>query len=335
MSQEIKVSVIVPVYNAKEHIRRCLDTLVNQSLKEIEIICVLDKPSDGTDSVVLEYANSDNRIVVLKNDASMHVSKCRNRGLSIAQGEYIGFSDHDDWRCDMKMYEDLYEKARQDDSDVVVSNTIISYQGNKNDEVWRFRSVNKQDLIRANILPMLGYINPQMITHCVWHSIFKKEYLEKNGIVFKDREDYLDEDRLFNFEAYLNAGKISFVDKSYYVWEQYMTSVSHTHSYNYALRQITRTQWYVDYLKDRKLFDDYKKDIWKLIALELKVYLSDYQELGRKDWLRLGLLMKDVDYPLIVGGGYDLRFLSKKRFKVTMLCVYARVLALFNYRLSL
>lgn len=326
----IKVSIIVPIWNAGERIRRCLDTLLNQSLKEIEVVCVLDCPTDGCDLIVEEYAKKDNRVVVLRNEENLHVSESRNRGLAIARGEYIGFSDHDDYRENMQMYELLYWQAIKDDADVVVSDAVIRYHnpmGEAKDEYWCFSDLRLHELITANILPLLKCVNQQMISHCVWSSIYRREFIISHSIKFRDRSVFLDEDRLFNFEAYLNANHISQVSQAFYVWEQFADSVSNTQWSRLAERQINRTSFYVDYLKNVGLYKEYKMVLWRLLALEMKVYVDYYKQLGCESKKKLGLLMQSMDYP-IYGGGYGLKFISKKRLMLIGLNVEARLLCL-------
>lgn len=329
-NEAIKISVIIPIYNAKEYISRCLDSLLNQTLREIEIICVLDCPTDGTDKIVEAYAQKDARIVVLCNEKNMHVSQSRNRGMQIAQGEYIGFHDHDDYNCDTHMYEDLYNKAKEEAADVVLSDAIIRYtRSNKEDEIWRFVDTNRDALLSSDILPMLKDVNPQMLSHCVWSSIYRKEFLMQNNITFKDRQVYLDEDRLFNFEVFINAEKITYIPKAYYVWEQLSSSISHNFPAELASRQISRTQFYVDYLKERGSYEQFQKDIWELLSLEIKIYWSYYSRLSRVDRCRLGQLMISMNYPML-GYKYRLKIVSKKRLQLIVYNVKTIVLYLLG-----
>ncbi|MGC3976850.1 MAG: glycosyltransferase family A protein [Paludibacteraceae bacterium] len=116
-----KVSIIVPVYNAGEHLSRCLDSLLNQTLKEIEIILVVDCPTDGSDLLAEKYAEQDTRIRIIKNEKNIHIGFSRNAGIDNARGEYLGFSDDDDY-CETEMFEKLYLCARKNEADIVVSN---------------------------------------------------------------------------------------------------------------------------------------------------------------------------------------------------------------------
>ena len=125
-----KVSIIVPIYNAGEFLGRCLDSLIHQTLKDIEIILVLDVPTDGSDKVAEMYADQDNRIKLVYNESNLHIGFSRNAGLKIASGEYVGFADHDDY-CETDMFEKLYKKAKKDNADVVVSNFYVESETEK------------------------------------------------------------------------------------------------------------------------------------------------------------------------------------------------------------
>ena len=85
-----KVSIIIPVYNAGKYLVRCLDSLVNQTMTDIEIILILDKPTDGSDLVAEEYSHKDKRIKIIANEKNLHIGCSRNVGLKAAQGEYVG-----------------------------------------------------------------------------------------------------------------------------------------------------------------------------------------------------------------------------------------------------
>lgn len=118
MSQECLVSVIVPVYNSKRYVRTCLDSLLAQTLKEIEIIVVDDGSTDGSSDVLDEYAGSHSNIKVI-HQSNQGQGLARNAGVSVAKGKYIGFVDSDDY-VDCSMYEKLYSLITGADADVAV-----------------------------------------------------------------------------------------------------------------------------------------------------------------------------------------------------------------------
>ena len=118
-----KVSIIIPVYNVESYLRRCLDSVVNQTLKDIEIILVNDGSTDGSLAICEEYAKNDDRIKIItrKNGG---LSAARNTGLDNATSEYIGFIDSDDW-VDTNFFENLYNTAIEKNCDVAFGDIVI------------------------------------------------------------------------------------------------------------------------------------------------------------------------------------------------------------------
>ena len=113
----IKVSVIVPVYNVEKYLRQCLDSLVNQTLKDIEIICINDGTKDNSVEIINEYVKKCPNIILI-NQENQGLGMARNNAMKHAKGDYIAFVDSDDW-VDTDMYEVLYNKAIETDADIV------------------------------------------------------------------------------------------------------------------------------------------------------------------------------------------------------------------------
>jgi glycosyltransferase involved in cell wall biosynthesis len=126
----IKISIIVPVYNVEKYLRQCLDSLVNQTLKDIEIICVNDASPDNSLSILQEYAQIDNRITVINLKENRKQGGARNAGIQIAQGEYIGIVDSDDWVA-TDMYESLWNASMNSTVDMVCSDYYTYYEQSK------------------------------------------------------------------------------------------------------------------------------------------------------------------------------------------------------------
>ena len=127
--ENISLSIIVPVYNVENYLIRCLDSLVNQTLKEIEIICINDGSKDNSLNILEEYAKKDSRIIIL-NQENAGLSAARNAGMEIAKGEYIGFVDSDDW-VDLDFFEKLYIAAKNNDCDIAVADFIREHPTKK------------------------------------------------------------------------------------------------------------------------------------------------------------------------------------------------------------
>ncbi len=133
-AKEVKVSVVVPVYNAEKFLRRGLDSLRKQTLKDIEIICVNDGSTDGSAAILAEYAAHDKRIKVITQE-NRYIGAARNRGIEAARGEYVGFMDQDDW-VSLNYFEDLYNAAKKHNADMAVTPLVNKV---KKDLPWWMR----------------------------------------------------------------------------------------------------------------------------------------------------------------------------------------------------
>ena len=117
-----KISVIIPVYNVEKYLKKCLDSICNQTLQDIEIICVDDGSSDSSLEILRQYEAKDSRVKVLT-QSNQKQGAARNNGISIAKGEYLGFIDSDDW-IDLDYYEQLYNSAKTFDCDIAIADYI-------------------------------------------------------------------------------------------------------------------------------------------------------------------------------------------------------------------
>lgn len=307
----IKVSIIVPIYNAGFRLHECLDTLINQTLHEIEIICVLDCPIDGSDKVVEEYATRDKRIKLVYNEKKLHVAESRNKGIAIAQGEYIGFSDHDDIR-DLKMYEKLYQIAKLEDYDIVFSNSIYRYENG--DRVHRYLKATKQDIISSLVIGD-NYRNKNFSSSAVWASIYKNTFIKCHEIEFPDRRVYLEEDSLFNLQAFLLTDKLKYIDETFYVWNKYEDSLSNEWGTNEG---VTRLNFFIkkfELLEDSNMFFQFRKEWIVAFQNTLHRYFSFFKKLDKINMQRLIELIKKTKYP-IIGKYENLKLLSRKRIQL-------------------
>ncbi|MDR2222762.1 MAG: glycosyltransferase [Flavobacteriaceae bacterium] len=192
-----KVSVIVPVYNGAKYIRRAIDSLLKQSLYDIEIIVVDDGSTDDTLNIVKSIVDEKIRILSKVNEG---VSIARNVGIEIARGEYIGFVDADDF-VNIDMYETLYSKAN--DADVVSSVLWIEREGKyiqkenvlKHKEYW-----TKQDFIKEVLEIYLAVEHLDLLS--VVNKIYRREFLLEYNILFSPALS-IEEDGIFNLQVYL------------------------------------------------------------------------------------------------------------------------------------
>ncbi len=212
----IKVSIIVPVYNVEKYLKKCLDTIIKQSLKDIEIICVNDGSTDKSREILTKYAKKDSRIVILDKENG-GLSSARNAGMKIAKGEYLGFVDSDDW-VDKKMFEKLYKNAKEYDSQMSIC-AVHKYDDTTkkivdDDDYYTLGYFDKSFDGRAfNHFDTVDF----MLDVCVmaWNKIYKRSFIEENQIFFPD--GLIFEDGPFFYTAYFKMDRVSLIrDFLYY-----------------------------------------------------------------------------------------------------------------------
>ena len=179
-----KVSVIIPVYNVEDYLPQCLDSVINQTLKDIEIICVDDGSTDSSYEILKDYTQKDNRIKLIK-QKNKHAGVARNRGLKIAKGEYIHFLDADDW-LELNAYEILYGLISETCADLVKFRAY-SYD-NKTSELVEREYLNiawiDQKYINNTISIDIDLKNTLLLPDSPWSGFYKRDFLIKNKIYF-------------------------------------------------------------------------------------------------------------------------------------------------------
>lgn len=206
----IKVSVIIPVYNVEKYLKQCLDSVINQTLKEIEIICVNDGSTDNSYQILKEYAQKDKRIKII-NKENGGLGAARNTGMEYATGEYIGFVDSDDW-VELNTYEQFYRNAKTQNSDIVMCPIHvyddITGELKYDNPYFTLECLNEDfDNSLFNHLKTKDFLFKISVTSP--NKIYKKEYL--NEINAKFPEGLIFEDNPFFYETYLKAKNVSLI----------------------------------------------------------------------------------------------------------------------------
>jgi len=147
-----RVSIIVPIYNMENYLNRCLDSLLIQSLKEIEIIAVNDGSTDSTLPILNEYIRKDYRIKII-NTNNMRVSSARNEGIKAATGDFIGFVDPDDW-VEPKMYETMYNTAIKDKIDIVMCTYTREFGTHSKEKIFNLPANVTYQIEKVNVYEM-------------------------------------------------------------------------------------------------------------------------------------------------------------------------------------
>lgn len=248
----IKVSIIVPVYNTKSYLDKCLNSIINQTLKEIEIIVINDGSTDNSQAIINQYVKKDSRVkTYLKENGGL--GDARNYGMQYATGEYIGFVDSDDF-IDHSMYEGMYNLAIKDSSDLVECDVLWVYH-------------NKLKLDQGHYYQDLEHLFLN-IRVMVPNKIFKRDLIMSHQISFPIGLLY--EDILFTYKALPYIKKVSHVDKTLYFYIQRNYSLS-----NHQTERVKDIFAIFDqldqYYHDNNLYDEYKN---KLEYLHIRYLLG-------------------------------------------------------------
>lgn len=314
---KIKVSIIVPVCNVETYLRECLDSIINQTLKEIEIICVNDGSTDGSEAILEEYANKDNRVKIIDKQNAGY-GHAMNIGMDMACGEYIGIVESDDY-VDIHMYEELYNLASELDLDFVKSNFNRFVYEDGNLKLFYNNTVPKiyQNRIlipRKETQVFRGVLN-------TWTGIYKREFLLKYNIRHNETPGASYQDNGFFFQTFMFADRAYFSDKAYYMNRRdnpnssvYSNSKMYCmqQEYNYIRNIIDKNPKYSNGLLPIwwvKKFHNYLFTCDRLDNDNLKIFLETFYSEFKQ-----ALDKKEVDYSYFTDDEYEkLAFLLRDK----------------------
>ena len=247
-SETPKISVLVPIYNVEKYLRQCLDSLIGQTLQEIEIICINDGSTDSSPKIIQEYAQSDPRVKVITKKNSGY-GDSMNRGLAKASGEYIGILESDDF-LEKNAFERLYRLAKKHDADVVRAN-YYHFKGGDN---TKFSYVDTHDVDRVIDPSRRTWIFYQ--APAIWSAIYKHSFLEKHEIKFLPTPGASYQDTGFNFKVWANARRAVFTDEAFlhYRLDNESSSVNSPGKVFCVCDEFAEIE---DYLRTHKLYKKY------------------------------------------------------------------------------
>ena len=234
------ISIIVPIYNVEKYLNKCIESIVNQTYENIEIILIDDGSNDNSGIICDEYAKKDNRIIVVHKENG-GVSSARNKGLKIAKGEWISFVDADDW-IEQTFCQTLLNKVTQEQADIAV----CGYNRITDNRIEKINANNQEVFLNSNEY-LVKSLNPQTGFGFCHMKLIKKEVLK--SISFNERIE-VGEDALFNIQLSTYIKKAVFLKQPLYNYRINNQSVVKRYDENYANK----------YLKSMKIIEEY---IWQ------------------------------------------------------------------------
>ena len=300
------ISIIIPVYNAEATIKKCLESIINQSFNNWEAIIVIDGGQDASEDICEDYSRRDNRFLVIHQNNS-GVSAARQKGLEAVHGQYVIHVDADDW-IEQTMLQDLYEKASDDNADIVICDFYIDSAGTCLYSSQRPSSLDPNVVLQD----LFGTIHGSCCNKLV-----KKKCIDSCGALFPVGIDYC-EDVCFNVQLLKQADIIvSYLNKAYYHYVQFNTSITN----NYNINTFYSQKRFVDYLATLLPEDSFpvikSKELVKKLAFKNHILDQDalyhlYPEI--RDTHETSVLMR-VMYKCAFNGHYVIASIFRGLYK--------------------
>lgn len=240
------VSVIMPVYNAVKYLANTIESILNQTYKDFELILIDDGATDGSSEICKDYAQKDSRIIYI-NQQNKGICAARNKGILIANGKYLAFSDHDDI-YELNYLQRLYDLAEESNADVVKC-SVKYYNQDSSGKIKEEYSILKEEVIlHRDIIDR--YCEFPICFWGVWNALYKRELIRKNFIEFDETMKYGQEDFMFNIELLPHITKMASTSECLYVhYKRLSQSTSSKFNYKrmessfkYAIRELETLQ---------------------------------------------------------------------------------------------
>lgn len=268
-ASSVKVSIIVPIYNAETTLKRCLDSLRKQTLRDIEIICVNDGSTDKSADILAQYAAHDARFKIIT-QSNQGSGAARDAGMKIARGEYVGFVDSDDF-VDLNYFKTLYDKARNINADIAVADGILlkTLRGTKR----LYYRVRARNTLQTSIF----YKTNLLLGTCIqWDKIYKRDLLSEHHI-YNSHIKTIGEDCFFSLAALMYADEILIVPNADYYYQPQAKSMSFTPiSKSHLQAMLDLYQSLYDYIETSSL-STYDKIVWnKAVSFMAQCELASF-----------------------------------------------------------
>ena len=246
--EKYKLSVIVPVYNVEKYLKKCLNSIIHQTYKNLEIICINDGSKDRSLKILENFKKRDNRIIIFS-QKNKGVSSARNKGIELSTGEYITFVDSDDF-INLNVYKKSMNDIIKTDSDILcydIKKTKKRRGRRRKKGVMMTRKIYVNDTIKA--------LRDRTIYPSICNKIFRKKLIDDYKIRFK-KELYFGEDDLFRLMSFSVAKKISLLPKVYYFYRRRRNSASKKmNTQKYLINNIQRFKFLIQFYNENKIYN--------------------------------------------------------------------------------
>ena len=315
----MKVSIVIPIYKAEKYLRTCIDSVLGQTYKDLEVILVDDASPDRCGEICEEYAKKDSRVRVIHKE-NEGVSKARNAGLAIASGDYVQFVDSDDYLAE-DMTQKLVEQMEQQKVDLVLCGFF-----EKNLNFERVSKAEEQPGVYTKEQILMNIMrNPYSFHYGVlWNKLFKRELLGK--LLFSSDMDF-GEDFIFNLHYLAQTEKIAVIAEPLYYYIRYNTdSLMYLQAtgkqeiskyLRYLEKRLLIFHKYRDFYQEQGLYAEHKNMVNEYL---LKVYISEKMEirrqpLSRKDKKKCVRLLEENEDVIHMKQEMDAGYYRKKKLK--------------------
>lgn len=257
------VSVVVPVLNTRKYVGECLESIRNQTLKEIEILCVDGGSTDGTLKVIEEFISKDERFQLVTDTKGSYGAQV-NRGVELSAGDYVAIAEPDDYVA-KDMYQSLYQEAVQTGADIVRSD-YCRFIGDGDERRFFPKNACKREWYRRD----LNAKKEEKLFECSpanWSGIYRKEFLTGNSISHNTTKGAAYQDLGFWFMAFALAGKVRFVNKTgyYYRLDNPKSSINADDKADCLINEIS---WLEEQLKQRRIYQDFSEKFHRVKEIQ-------------------------------------------------------------------
>ena len=314
----IKFSIIIPVYNVEKFLRESLDSIVAQTFKDFEVICVNDGSTDNSLEILNEYANKDSRIKVISQE-NQGQGVARNNAIDIAQGKYLLFVDPDDF-IESNTLEVLYNKFHETDVDIIqfdyaTHKRVETFKKRlkkyfnysiKNNQIFNWHEIKKKNLEKMFLV--------------IWDKAYKTSFIKEHNIKFAPNK--IGEDQLFSISSIFSTNKILYVDIPFYHYRmRFGSSLNKVSDENFCV--FENIKLLKDFLVTNNLYEEYKSSFEKYLSTALCWNYANIPPASSEKYLdKCRELLSPKDYEL---------FLNKVKGKLSIL---ERIFSIKNRKIN-